>query len=144
MLGANFGIAYTTFNYSSLSIASTATSGPATGTTVPGGVSSLFDIVATVTATISNSGTVDGAEVAQLYLGLPSSAPATPVKQLRGFDKKSIKVGESATVKFELRRKDLSYWDTAGKRWVLPAGSFKVEVGGSSKDLKLNGAITVA
>jgi beta-glucosidase len=46
-------------------------------------------------------------------------------------------------VKFELRRKDLSYWDASGKRWVLPAGNFKVEVGASSKDLRLNGSIVV-
>jgi beta-glucosidase len=106
-------------------------------------VSSLFDVVATVTATISNSGTVDAAEVAQLYLGLPSSAPTTPVRQLRGFQKTSIAAGASTTVKFDLRRKDLSYWDVSGKRWVLPSGSFKVEVGASSRDLKLNGTIAV-
>jgi beta-glucosidase len=46
-------------------------------------------------------------------------------------------------VKFDLRRKDLSYWDVSGKRWVLPSGSFKVEVGASSRDLKLNGTIAV-
>ncbi|KAG9231465.1 glycoside hydrolase superfamily [Amylocarpus encephaloides] len=139
-----FGLSYTTFNYTALSITSTATSGPATGATVPGGASSLFDTVATITATITNSGPVPGAEVAQLYLGLPSSAPATPVRQLRGFEKQMLQVGESASVTFELRRKDLSYWDVGGKRWVLPAGSFRVEVGGSSRDLRLSGMMTVA
>jgi beta-glucosidase len=136
-------VAYTTFVYSSLSISSTASSGPATGTVVPGGISSLFDIVATVTLTVSNSGTVDAAEVAQLYLGLPSSAPTTPVRQLRGFQKTSIAAGANATMKFELRRKDLSYWDVSEKRWVLPSGNFKVEVGASSRNLKLNGTIAV-
>ncbi|EHL02638.1 putative beta-glucosidase L [Glarea lozoyensis 74030] len=116
---------------------------PATGNIVPGGISSLFDIVATVTMTLSNSGAVSGAEVAQLYLGFPSSAPSTPVRQLRGFQKTLVAGGASTTVKFELRRKDLSYWDASGKRWVLPAGNFKVEVGASSKDLRLSGSIVV-
>ena len=123
---------------------SSAISGPVTGTIVPGGVSSLFDVVASVTATITNSGTVDAAEVAQLYIGYPSSAPATPVRQLRGFQKPTIAAGASTTVQFDLRRKDLSYWDASGKGWVLPSGTFKVEVGASSRDLGLTESIVVA
>ncbi|RDL40395.1 (Trans)glycosidase [Venustampulla echinocandica] len=136
-----FGLSYSTFNYSSISISGTPTSGPESGPTVPGGAASLFEVVATVTATITNSGSVTAAEVAQLYLGLPSSAPATPVRQLRGFDKVSIKAGESATVKFELRRRDLSYWDSSAKKWVLPKGTFTIDVGASSRDLRLSGKL---
>lgn len=120
----------------------TPTSGPESGSTVPGGTTSLFDVVATITATVTNSGTVPAAEVAQLYLGFPDSAPDIPVRQLRGFEKTNIQPGESATAKFELRRKDISYWDTASKKWNVPKGTFNVDVGSSSRDLRLNGKIT--
>jgi beta-glucosidase len=86
---------------------------------------------------------VDGAEVAQLYIGLPSGAPEAPPKQLRGFDKLAIKAGESGTATFNLRRRDISYWDTAKQNWVVPAGSFAVSVGASSRDIKLEGELTV-
>ena len=72
--------AYTNFTYSSLSISSSATSGLASSTKAPGGASDLYTTVATVTASITNSGSVTGAEVAQLYIGLPSLAPATAPK----------------------------------------------------------------
>jgi beta-glucosidase len=136
-------IAYTTFNYSNLATTGTPKAGPESGPTIPGGASSLFEVVATVTATITNSGTVAAAEVAQLYLGLPSSAPDSPIRQLRGFDKISIKPGASATVKFELRGRDLSYWDVAAKKWVIPSGKFAVDVGSSSRDLRIMGPISV-
>lgn len=137
-------IAYTTFNYSNLAIAGSPTPGPETGDTIPGGASSLFKTAATVTATITNSGSVVAAEVAQLYLGFPDSAPDTPVRQLRGFEKLNINPGESKSVKFVLRNKDLSYWDATAKKWVVPKGAFAVDVGASSRDLRLNGKISVS
>ena len=136
--------AYTNFTYSDLSITSTATSGPATGDTVPGGREDLFDDVATVTATITNSGDVAGAEAAQLYISLPSAAPASPPKQLRGFTKLPLDAGASDTATFTLRRKDLSYWDVASQNWIVPEGDFGVSVGASSRDLRLTGSITVS
>jgi beta-glucosidase len=135
--------AYTNFTFSSLTVTSTAKSGAATGQTIPGGRADLFDDVATITATITNSGAVSGAEVAQLYLSLPSSAPAAPPKQLRGFQKLSLAAGASATATFNLRKKDLSYWDVASQNWIVPTGSFGVSVGASSRDLRLTGSFTV-
>ncbi|TVY80912.1 putative beta-glucosidase L, partial [Lachnellula suecica] len=125
-----FGLSYTTFAYSALTI-SPLSSAPGSSTKAPGGLANLWDIVATISATITNNGTVAGAEVAQLYIGLPASAPASPPKQLRGFQKPSLEPGKSAMVTFALRRKDLSYWDTVGQKWVLPTGSFAVSVGAS-------------
>lgn len=119
-------------------------SGPATGAVASGGRSDLFQDVATVTATITNSGSVIGAEVSQLYLTLPSGAPAAPPKQLRGFTKLSIQPGASATATFNLRRRDLSYWDVASQNWVVPKGNFGVSVGASSRDVRLTGSITVS
>ena len=90
-MGADKGVAYATFNDTNISIAGLPTSGAASGTIVPGGSSSLFDTAATATAITTNSGSATGAKVAQLYTGLPSTAPSSPVRQIRGFQKVSIK-----------------------------------------------------
>ena len=137
-----FGLSYTTFAYSALSVSTLSTA--AGSTAAPGGFASLYDVVATVTATITNNGTVTGAEVPQLYIGLPSSAPASPPKQLRGFNKVSLAASASSTVSFKLRRKDLSYWDSGSQKWILPAGTFSVYVGASSRDIRLTGSLTAS
>ncbi|KAL2141502.1 hypothetical protein VTI28DRAFT_2320 [Corynascus sepedonium] len=138
-----FGLSYTTFEYADLEATSTATAGPATGETIPGGAADLWEEVVTVTASITNSGEVDGAEVAQLYLTLPSSAPPSPPKQLRGFVKLKLAAGESGTATFNLRRRDISYWDSGVGQWVVPEGEFGVSVGSSSRDIRLTGSFTV-
>lgn len=111
---------------------------------VPGGRADLFEVVATVTATIKNTGSIAGAEIAQLYLTLPASAPLSPPKQLRGFEKLRLGEGESAVATFNLRRKDLSYWDVASQNWIVPAGTFTVKVGASSRNLALEGSLVVS
>lgn len=136
----NIYIAYTNFTYDALAITGAPTAGPATGAIAPGGPVDLFENVATVTAKITNSGGVDGAEVPQLYLGYPASA-GTPPKQLRGFNKLKLAAGASGTATFQLRRRDLSVWE--GGKWVVPSGEFKVFVGASSRDVRLEGKITV-
>ncbi|KAF2270041.1 beta-glucosidase 1 precursor [Lojkania enalia] len=138
-----FGLSYTNFTYSDLTIEGKPTSGPATGAKISGGVKVLWDDVVTVTAKITNSGGVAGAEVPQLYIGLPSSAPQAPPKQLRGFNKIKLEAGASGTATFKLRRRDLSYWDSGRQAWVVPTGDFTVSVGASSRDIRLTGKITV-
>ncbi|KAI0967190.1 glycoside hydrolase family 3 protein [Xylaria arbuscula] len=138
-----FGLSYTNFTYSDIAISGKPTSGAATGTVVPGGRADLWDTVATVTATITNSGSVTGAEVAQLYVGYPASAN-TPPKQLRGFEKASLGAGAKATVSFTLLRRDLSVWDAGKQNWVVPAGDFTFYVGSSSRDIRQTGTLTVA
>ncbi|KAK4220888.1 beta-glucosidase cel3A [Podospora fimiseda] len=138
-----FGLSYTNFTFSDLTITSNARSGPATGPTIPGGRADLWEDVATITAVVKNTGGVQGAEVPQLYITLPSSAPSTPPKQLRGFAKLKLAPGASGTAIFNLRRKDLSYWDTARQNWVVPSGEFGVSVGASSRDIRLTGKFTV-
>jgi beta-glucosidase len=137
-----FGLSYTTFSYSSLSISPFSTAPPSEGI-APGGLKSLYDVVATVQATITNNGTVAGAEVAQLYVSLPATGgvPDTPPKQLRGFQKLSLAPGQSGMVTFEVRRKDVSFWDTASKSWVVPKGAFGITVGASSRDGRLVGVL---
>ncbi|KAL7783654.1 glycoside hydrolase family 3 protein [Trichoderma ceciliae] len=139
-----FGLSYTKFDYSRLSVTSTARSGPATGAVVPGGPSDLFENVATITVDVKNSGQVTGAEVPQLYLTYPSSAPRTPVKQLRGFAKLSLVAGQTGTATFNIRKRDLSYWDVKTQKWVVPSGTFGVSVGASSRDIRLSGSLSVS
>ncbi|KAF2727042.1 avenacinase [Polyplosphaeria fusca] len=144
-----FGLSYTTFELSDLKISASAKNLSRTPSSsakiLPGGNTELWDLVANVTATVKNSGAVSGATVPQLYLSLPSSeaGTGTPVRSLRGFDKINLAAGESATVNFPLMRRDLSFWDTGAQTWRLPAGAIGVDVGLSSRDLKLNGTITI-
>jgi beta-glucosidase len=143
-----FGLSYTTFALSNLQTKAASkqqiSAVPAAAQqTQPGGNPALWATLYTVTATVRNTGRVDGAAVPQLYVTLPSSAPAgTPPRQLRGFDKIALKAGQSQTVSFALMRRDLSYWDVGRQEWVIPAGEIGVSVGFSSRDLKLVGKIT--
>ena len=142
-----FGLSYTTFDIKDISAqacASNITSMPEQLPIQPGGNPALWDTVYNVTVTVSNTGSVAGAAVPQLYVGLPSSAPAgTPVRQLRGFEKVYLEKGESQTVNFELLRRDLSYWDIISQQWVIPEGEFTAWVGHSSRDLKVSKSFTV-
>jgi beta-glucosidase len=150
-----FGLSYTTFEYSKLTTTKdckkatncTLSMYP-TGAILPGGKSDLWDVIANVTAKITNTGSVAGAEVPQLYVGIPSpsdqSIPATPVRQLRGFEKSSLNPGESVTVNFGLTRRDLSIWDVTMQDWQLQSGTYDIYVGSSSRDLPLSNTIQIS
>ncbi|KAL3481343.1 glycosyl hydrolase family 3 N terminal domain-containing protein [Aspergillus californicus] len=138
-----FGLSYTKFEYSNLHIAIVATPGPTTGEVIVGGAADLFEDIGVISAYVRNTGRTSGAEVAQLYIGYPDSAPSTPPKQLRGFDKFHLVAGESGQAIFELTRRDISYWDVVSQKWVVPTGEFKVYVGSSSRDIRLTGRFTV-
>ncbi|KAL7629887.1 glycoside hydrolase 3 [Parahypoxylon ruwenzoriense] len=137
-----YGLSYTNFTYSNIFVDGRPTSGPATRDIVPGGRADLWETVVTVTVTITNSGTVQGAEVAQLYVGFPESA-GTPPKQLRGFEKLSLEPGAEDIVAFDIKRRDLSIWDTAKQEWVVPAGTFNISVGSSSRDIRQTGILEI-
>jgi len=97
-----------------------------------------------VSATVTNTGRVAGSDVAQLYLGDPASA-AQPPRQLQGFQKVTLRPGQSTNVRFTLTGHSLSYWDDAANGWVLPDGQYQVYVGDSSSltNLPLHGGFTV-
>lgn len=130
-----FGLSYTSFEYSELSV-DASTLSPSTDTTSDDG---LWDIVATVEATIANTGSVEDAEVAQLYLAIPNSPP----KQLRGFDKLTLSPDESGPVQFELTRRDFSVWDVPSQKWVVQEGDYTIFVGASSRDIRLTHSLEV-
>ncbi|KAJ5770371.1 uncharacterized protein N7511_002422 [Penicillium nucicola] len=138
-----YGLSYTEFAYNGIAVDVFARAGPSTGKVVPGGPADLFESVGSISTTIRNTGKVAGAEVAQLYIGLPNSVPGTPPKQLRGFQKLWLNPRQSSRATFELTRRDLSYWDVASQKWVVPTGTFRVYVGSSSRDIRQHGSFTV-
>jgi beta-glucosidase len=137
-----FGPSYTTFTYgSNLSITpNTAllSHAYAIGAHSVGGRKDLWDTVATLSTSLTNT----GAEVAQLYVEFPATANE-PVRQLRGFKKVMIQPRETEKVSFELRRRDLSIWDVMKQEWKVERGEYKMHVGASSRDLRVAGTMTV-
>ncbi|KAI0416324.1 glycoside hydrolase superfamily [Xylaria grammica] len=137
-----FGLSYTTFNYSGLAVAAVDGADFAAYPSKPiveGGHADLWDTLVRVSATVANTGPVTGAEVAQLYVGIPNG----PVQQLRGFVKPVIEAGESAVVHFELTRRDLSTWDVEAQNWLLQKGEYQIYVGSSSRKLPLAAALQI-
>lgn len=124
-----YGLTYTAFEYAFLSFAAAdlSSNSPCNG-------AHLWDTAATVTAEITNTGTRSGQEVAQLYLAIPNSPP----RQLRGFDKISIQPGDTATVTFELDKRDFAVWDVVRQQWTVQQGEYEVFVGASSRNLPLS------
>ncbi|PVI00872.1 glycoside hydrolase family 3 protein [Periconia macrospinosa] len=143
-----FGLSYTNFSLSDLDIQVPATNvsrlPSASAKIVPGGNEDLWKVLATVSATVKNTGDVRGATVPQLYIKLPTEAGKTQnVKALRGFEKVQLAEGAEARVVFNLMRRDLSYWDTTAQQWRLPTSVIKLAVGFSSKDLKIAGELSI-
>ncbi|EDQ86829.1 uncharacterized protein MONBRDRAFT_33620 [Monosiga brevicollis MX1] len=114
------GLSYTSFNYSDLTANSTG-----------------------VSVRIANTGSVAGAEIVQLYLGFPSSAGEPPL-QLKGFAKAMLAPGATTTVHLPLTDRDLSIWDVQDHAWSKVPGTFQVQIGSSSRDVRLAGSITVS
>jgi len=117
------GLSYTTFQYSNLQTS--------------GSISSTL----TVTATIKNTGTRAGSDVAQLYISFPASA-GEPPKVLRGISKLQLAAGASGTATFTLAKSDISIWDITKGAFMPVSGSFGLQVGASSRDIRLRGSFT--
>jgi beta-glucosidase len=122
-----FGLSYTSFEYSNLLITPKET-GPA---------GEIY-----VSADVKNTGKKEGTEVVQLYFDDVISSMSTPVKELAGFEKVNLAAGEKKTVKFKLTPEQLSFLDRNLQPVVEP-GIFKVMVGSSSADIRLNGEFEV-
>jgi beta-glucosidase len=120
-----FGLSYTTFGYSNLTVSAVSPSGQ---------VQVGFDL--------TDTGTQVGAEVAELYLGFPAAANEPP-KLLKGFQKITLSPGQTQHVTFNLDWEELANWDATARGWIVTPGTFQVMVGASSHDLRLNGSFTV-
>jgi len=113
------GLSYTTFNYSDLKVD-------------PSGVR----------LKVANTGTREGAEVVQLYVGHPAAA-GEPPQQLKGFEKVWLKPGESKTISITLNRQSLAIWDDVAHAEKIVPGPYTVNVGSSSRDIRLKGSFTI-
>ncbi|CEI38610.1 putative beta-glucosidase A [Fusarium venenatum] len=103
----------------------------------PGGNPQLWDVLYTVTATITNTGDATSDEVPQLYVSL--GGENEPIRVLRGFERlENIAPGESATFTAQLTRRDLSNWDVNAQNWVITDHAKKIWVGSSSRNLPLS------
>jgi beta-glucosidase len=116
-----YGLSYTTFSYSNLSIDQPTTHGQG-------------DI--TVRVDVTNTGKVKGDDVVQLYLKDELSSVTTYDSELRGFERIPLQPGEKKTVKFILHPDDLALLDK-NMNWTVEPGKFQVMIGSSSEDIKL-------
>ncbi|WP_113661749.1 glycoside hydrolase family 3 N-terminal domain-containing protein [Pedobacter nanyangensis] len=115
------GLSYTTFSYSNLKLSSTA-------------INQKERVK--VSFTLTNTGKVEGEEVAQLYIQDTFASVVRPVKELKDFAKVKLKPGESKEISFELSPEKLAFYQEE-KGWITEPGEFKVMVGTASNDIKL-------
>ncbi|WP_461631458.1 glycoside hydrolase family 3 protein [Labilibaculum euxinus] len=89
-----------------------------------------------VSFTITNSGSTDGAEIAQLYVAKPQSEVERAAKELKAFEKVYLKAGESRVVTMDVLINNLAYYSETDNNWVIEPGSYTLLVGSSSRDIK--------
>jgi beta-glucosidase len=127
------GLSYTSFAYKDLKISADQVS-----------FDSQHGATVSVDATIVNTGRVRGAEVVQLYVGLPSiDGVPQPPKQLKGFEKVILDSGKQARVHMVLDGRSLSYWDVKNHAWAVAPGDYQIMLGASSRDIRLQGRFKV-
>ncbi|MGB9007082.1 MAG: glycoside hydrolase family 3 C-terminal domain-containing protein, partial [Candidatus Acidiferrales bacterium] len=130
-----YGLSYTTFKYANLAIKPVAPGAKGSELSAP-----LYEVSFDVT----NTGTREGADVAQVYVSDPQSRVPRPVKELKGFARIDLKPGETKTATVILDSRAFSYYDVAGKQWRTDPTEYKILVGRSSDDIQLRGAVTLS
>jgi beta-glucosidase len=120
-----FGLSYTAFKFSNLKVPASA----APGSTV------------TVNFDVTNTGSVAGAEVAQLYVSDPSAQVDRPERELKGFAKVRLDPGATQHVTISLDARAFSYWDEPAHKWIVDPGKFTIRVGDSSENTPLSADI---
>jgi len=99
----------------------------------------LYDVLYRVQATITNTGSVVGEEVPQLYIS--RGGQYNPVRELRGFERLSIQPNSSTTFSVDVTRRDISSWDPVSQDWIVTNATKRVWVGSSSRKLLLEGVL---
>jgi beta-glucosidase len=115
-----YGLSYTTFRYGALK-------------RVPGG----YEVA------VTNTGRRAGDEVVQLYVHQRTSRDKQPLKQLKAYERVSLKPGETRTVRLALRSSDLAHWDVTRSKWVVETGTYDVLAGASSADIRARTSLAV-
>ena len=123
-----FGLSYTTFSFSNLSVAPSAAA--------DGTVSVAFDV--------ANTGNRDGAEIAQVYVGAMRPKVSRPAKELKAFARVDLKAGETKHLSVTLDRRAFSYYDVGAKQWRADPDDYQILVGGSSAQIALTGKTTLS
>lgn len=115
-----FGLSYTKFEYSNLKVDKNG-----------------------VKVTIMNMGEYDGAEVVQMYVGLPNAIVFRPDKELKGFTKVFLKKGEQKEVTIPFDDKTFRYWNVKTNQWEIEAGTYEIMIGVSVEDIRLKQKLEV-
>jgi len=97
-----------------------------------------------VSCTVKNTGKRAGAEVVQVYVAPPKSSVPRPPKELKGFAKVTLRPGESKRVEITLRPSAFAFYDVASNKWKADAGDYEIQVGCSSRDIRLRAKTTLA
>jgi beta-glucosidase len=122
-----FGLSYTQFDYSNLKLSSES-----------------FNDNLLVSVTVTNTGKTAGKEVVELYLSAPAKTMDKPEEELKGFSKtRLLKPGESQTIQIPLSAASLASFSTSLTRWVAEAGKYKIRIGASADDIKINKEFTL-
>lgn len=124
-----YGLSYTTFDYSDINIEKPSMTDAET---------------LKVTCRITNTGSVFGKEVAQLYVTHGDSSVARAPRELKGFEKVALNPGETKTVVFELDKRAFAYYDVDACDWAVEDKVYGIEIGASSRDIRLTGEIRVS
>ena len=119
-----FGLSYTTCEYGPVSVDK-------------GSIGK--DGSVTVSSSVTNTGTLPGEEVAQLYIGYPHSSVVRPVKELKGFARVGLGPGDTKAVSFKVDTADLAYYETDNGEWIVEEMEYVAQVGPSSGDSDLRG-----
>ena len=96
-----------------------------------------------VTFEITNAGTVDGDEVAQVYVAFPDSKIMRPARELKGFARVSLKAGETRQVTVRLDDKAFRYFNVGTNSWEIESGTYEILVGASVRDIRLKAAVEI-
>lgn len=120
-----FGLSYTTFEYSDLT------------------VTPLGEYDYAIALTVSNTGTRDGAEVVQGYVAPRTHGVHRPRHELKAYTKVHVPAGESRRVEMRLSRRSFTVFDPATQDWVVERGSYHVEIGSHSRDIRLTTELAV-
>ncbi len=119
-----YGLSYTTFGYSQMLVEKT---------------NKTF----TVKAMITNLGNRDGDEIVQLYVKDEKSSLERPLRELKGFKKVSLNVGESKEVVFNIKEDAFAFWSPNTKQWLVESGEFTLEIGSSSRQIELSKIVRI-
>jgi beta-glucosidase len=117
------GLSYTTFRYRHLKLASQRLRPD--GTTF-------------ASVVVTNTGSRAGDEIVQLYIRPPQPEAGRPVRELKGFARVSLQSGQTKTMRIPITPRDLAWFDVPGRQWKADAGKYDVEIGASSRDLRLS------